>query len=183
MQTSAFLQQLHTTVDSIRTTVETELLPLPEPVLNFKPTPEQWSALECVEHLNRYCRYYNPALAQALHHTAAANTEVKYSWLGGKSLEMVRPGNNKQHRAVKHMNPVGGQLTLAAVQEFLEHQTQLLALLQQAAPDLNRKAVPVEFFRLLKLRSGEALEFVVLHEQRHVQQALRAILQAQAAAQ
>jgi hypothetical protein len=59
--------------------------------------------------------------------------------------------------------------------EFAHHQHQLLELLTQAhRADLNRKAVPIEFFKLLKMRLGETFEFVVLHEQRHVQQALRA---------
>ncbi|QNH62132.1 DinB family protein [Hymenobacter sediminicola] len=183
MHTPKFLQHLRTNVRSIQTLVETELLPLPEALLNGKPAPERWSALECVEHLNRYCRYYNPALARALRHPAAARAEVQYSWLGRKSLDMVRPGSRKQHKTVKHMNPAGSLLTVAVLQEFLQHQKQLAALLQQAATaDLNRKAVPVEFFRLLKLRTGEALEFVVLHEQRHVQQALRDVRQAQEAA-
>jgi hypothetical protein len=58
--------------------------------------------------------------------------------------------------------------------EFRQHQEQLLQLLARAAhADLNRKAVPVEFFKLLKMRTGEAFEFVLVHEQRHMQQALR----------
>lgn len=59
--------------------------------------------------------------------------------------------------------------------EFVHHQHHLLAILDQAAgKDLDRKAVPVEFFRLLRLRNGEALLFVAAHAQRPLQQAQRA---------
>ena len=57
---------------------------------------------------------------------------------------------------------------------FDRHQARLLELLVLARlADLNRKAVPVEFFRLLKLRLAEALKFVVVRQQRHEPQARR----------
>lgn len=72
------------------------------------------------------------------------------------------------------MNPNNSNLGRATVEEFLQHQAELLHLLQCAGKaNLHKKAVPVEFFKLLKMQIGEALEFVVLHEERHVQQALR----------
>jgi hypothetical protein len=86
----------------------------------------------------------------------------------------VQPQNTKKHKTVKHMNPINSALGQATLEEFAQHQTELLRLLQNAKKaDLHKKAVPVEFFKLLKLRIGEALEFVVLHEERHIQQALR----------
>ncbi|RAK64629.1 DinB family protein [Hymenobacter edaphi] len=183
MQPTAFLQALHATVRQLRATVETELTPLPDAVLNFKPRPDSWSVLECLEHLNRYCRYYHPALTKALAKPGASADDVRYSWLGRKSLDIVRPDNGQQHKTVKHMNPAGSQLSRAVLTEFLGHQAELLHLLTAArATDLNRRAVPVEFFRLLKLRTGETLEFVVRHEERHLQQAQRVAQLAQASA-
>ncbi len=144
--------------------------------LNYKPGPDSWSILECLEHLNRYSRYYNPALAKAIAANPASNPtpSINYSWLGKKSLDMVRPENMKKHKTVKHMNPNNSHLGLNTIQEFLQHQHQLLHLLHAAiGSDLNKKAIPVEFFKLLKLRIGETLEFVIVHQERHLQQALR----------
>jgi len=184
MNANTFLTELQTTVRHLQATVEMELVPLDDFTLNFKPSPERWSVLECLEHLNRYSRYYNPAIAKALQRvpTQTVDGVVRYSWLGRKSIAMMQPGNGKQYKAVKHMNPVGSTLSRVVLTEFLEHQTQLLVLLTAAqTADLSKKAVPVEFFRLLKLGAGEALEFVVRHEERHVQQALRAKQQAASA--
>lgn len=184
MQAPAFLQQLQNVVRQLQATVETELAALPDAALNRQPRPDAWSAFECLEHLNRYARYYLPALTRALHGAAsvASAAEVRYSWLGRKSLDLVRPDNGQQHKTVKHMNPTGSQLSRPVLTEFLRHQSELLALLAAArTADLNRRAVPVEFFRLLKLRVGETLEFVVLHEQRHLRQACRAAQLAPAA--
>ena len=183
MLASRFLQQLTSAVQEALTTVETEWAALPDAMLNAQPGYGRWSALECLEHLNRYCRYYNPALARALARPGSTAGEVSYSWLGRKSLEVVRPANAQAHKTLQRMNPTGSQLQRAVASEFVRHQQELLHLLDQAqAADLNRRAVPVEFFRLLKLRTGEAVEFVVLHQQRHLQQAERAIRQATLAA-
>ncbi|WP_347157447.1 DinB family protein [Pontibacter chitinilyticus] len=170
------LAQLSQTTNSLYQTVATELAPLDLSSLNFKPSPDSWSILECLEHLNRYSRYYNPTLATAISRNTNGQVaaSISYSWLGKKSLDMVRPQNMKKHKTVKHMNPNNSALTRATLEEFLQHQTELLHLLEEAkAANLHKKAVPVEFFKLLKMRIGETLEFVVLHQERHVQQALR----------
>ncbi len=177
MTTTAFLTALAQTVAALRTTVRTEFAALPPALLNQRPAPTSWSILECLEHLNRYSRYYNAALAKALaapRPSADPLAAVSYSWLGRKSVDLMRPTNAKKQTTLKHMNPLGSRLGPEVLAEFDQHQARLLALLAAApAADLNRKAVPIEFFRLLKLRLGEALEFVVVHQQRHVQQAQR----------
>ncbi|HEX8657552.1 MAG TPA: DinB family protein [Hymenobacter sp.] len=178
MTTTAFLAALSQATRQLLATVHTEVLPLELAELNQQPAPAAWSILECLEHLNRYSRYYNPRLAQALTQpapAAAATAEVGYSWLGRKFIGMMAPGNSKKAKTLQRMNPRGSRLGRKVLAEFTQQQEQLLELLARAQQaDLNRKAVPVEFLKLLKMRLGESFEFVVLHEQRHVQQALRA---------
>ena len=181
MNSTAFLADLNHRLSSIETTVQ-QLLPLPEAVLNHKPASESWSVLECLGHLNRYGRYYLPALKQVLGHSGPVvgpTQDVTFSWLGRKSYEMIRPENRKAHKTLGRMNPARSHLTGAVLQEFQEQLSDLKALLPLAYhTNLNRKAVPIEFFRLLKLQVGEALLFVVAHMQRHVQQAQRAAMTA-----
>ena len=178
MTTTAFLAALSQATRQLLATVHTEFLSLRLAELNQQPAPAAWSILECLEHLNRYSRYYNPRLAQALTQpapAAAATAEVGYSWLGRKFIGMMAPGNSKKAKTLQRMDPRGSRLGREVLAEFTQQQEQLLELLARAQQaDLNRKAVPVEFLKLLKMRLGEAFEFVVLHEQRHVQQALRA---------
>lgn len=179
MNATAFLARLDQATRQLLTTVQTELAPLELAQLNHQPAPGAWSIFECLEHLNRYSRYYNARLTKALTQPGnSANTkqaEVSYSWLGGKFIRMMAPGNTKKAKTLDRMNPSGSCLGREVLAEFARHQQRLLELLTQAHhTDLNRKAVPIEFFKLLKMRLGEAFEFVVLHEQRHVQQALRA---------
>jgi hypothetical protein len=177
MNATAFLARLDQATRQLLTTVQTELEPLELAHLNHQPAPGAWSILECLEHLNRYSRYYNERLAKALTQPGisanAKEAEVSYSWLGGQFIRMMAPGNTKKAKTLDRMNPSGSRLGREVLTEFARHQQHLLELLAQAhSADLNRKAVPIEFFKLLKMRLGETFEFVVLHEQRHVQQAL-----------
>jgi hypothetical protein len=179
MHQAAFLHQLQQQVHALRVTVETEFRPLDDALLQFKPGPTSWSILECLEHLNRYSRFYNAELAAALVKQASlkpasGSRQVEFSWLGRKSYEAVRPENIRASKTLRRMNPGNSHLSRAVLEEFLRHQINLASLLEKATGiDLNQKAVRIEFFRLLKLKVGEAFQFVVAHEQRHVQQALR----------
>ena len=177
MNSTDFLAALAAAVAGLRATVQTQLAPLAATRLRQRPAPGRWSALECLEHLNCYSRYYLPVLARALARPSAnPAAEVGYSWLGRQSVAMMRPDGPRKQATPARMNPLhhalDGRNVLA---EFDQHAANLLALVAQArTANLNRPAVPIEFFRLLRLRVGEALEFVVVHQQRHVQQALRA---------
>lgn len=179
MTPTLFLTQLEAAVTDLRTVVKTQFSALNSTLLNQPPAPTSWSILECLEHLNRYSRYYNAALTQAVGETPAglaSTSEVAYSWLGRKSVEMMAPANAKKSKALNRLNPLGSQLSREVLTEFDQHQAHLLELITLArTADLNRKVVPVEFFRFLKLRIGEALEFMVVHQQRHVQQAQRVL--------
>jgi uncharacterized damage-inducible protein DinB len=170
------LEQLFLELEMIVQFVNSEMKKLPAEKLNQRPANGGWSLLECLEHLNRYSAYYNPALEKAIAANRAVNTkpEITFTWIGKKSVEMIMPKNAKRHKTIKKMNPLGSVLNAAVIDAFLKNQQQLLKLLQLAPQaNLGKKAVPVEFFRLLKMNIGETLLFMVLHEQRHFLQLKR----------
>lgn len=176
MKSSQLLSSLQDNVQSIITDVENEFLDLDEGVLNYKSSPESWSILECFEHLNRYNRFYNEKFEQAIASSSASRTdEVTSNWIGRKFIAMMHPDNKKKIKTVKNMNPligVASKLNRSSVHEFLKHQHALLRILDSAKrADLNRANIPVEFFRLIKMRLGDALQFVIVHQQRHLIQA------------
>ncbi len=172
-----FLAGLAATVADQRHLVATEFAPLAATQLNQRLAPTSWSVLECLAHLNCYSCYYNAALAKACQRPDAGPASVvSYSWLGRYSIALVQPTNHKKQTTLSRMNPLGSRLGPEVVAEFDQHQARLAELLALAGTaNLNRRAVPVEFFRLLKLRLGETLEFIIVHQQRHLQQARRVL--------
>jgi hypothetical protein len=176
MKSSQLLFSLADNVQSIITDVENDFLDLDEKVLNYKSSRESWSILECFEHLNRYNRFYNEKFEQAiLASPQSKSEEATSSWIGRKFIAMMHPDNKKKIKTVKNMNPMLGltsKLNRSTLHEFLKHQHALLLILDSAKrADLNGANIPVEFFRLIKMRLGDALQFVVVHEQRHLIQA------------
>lgn len=185
MTAEALLNKLERDTKDLVDVTEQKYLALDDVLLNYKSDEITWSILECFEHLNRYSRYYNKAITQGLRKAATgdATHEIKFSWLGGKFIDMMGPGNSKKQKTPRHMNPSNSALTVAAIHEYLDHQIQFRSLLLSASgKDITRKAIPVEFFRLLRISIADSLKFVVVHQQRHFLQLERLLTQARAAA-
>ena len=174
MTNQTLITNLIQNVENIISTVDNKFKPLTINQLNKKEHVDKWSILECLEHLNRYHAYYNGAIKQGL--AAAKSTTVnkpyKNGWFGKMSIDMMSPDNAKKQKAIAKFNPVGSQLTKETMTTFLAYQQELLTLLEQAkGKNINQRKVPVEFFKLMKMKIGDALDFVVTHEQRHILQA------------
>jgi hypothetical protein len=176
MSTTILLEKLRSDVSIIIETIQTDFIPLPSDVLNRKQDALSWSILECIEHLNLYARFYLPEIEQAIKKCNALfiDEDLKYTWIGKYSVNTMEPLNLKKQKTFKHMNPTLSSVNKNAINEFLQHQRLLLSLLEKAAHvNINQGKVSVEFFRLLKMKIGEALQFVTVHQQRHILQARR----------
>jgi hypothetical protein len=174
MNSKQLLQTLRENVNAIAATVNTEFVFLEDIEMNFKRSPESWSILECFEHLNRYSRFYNPQFEKAIATTSfnVPAEEATSTWIGKKFIRMMHPETIRKSNTLKHMNPLNSRLDKSVLDEFLIHQSALLALLNKAERvNLNKVKIPVEFLRLFKMNLGDALQFVIVHEQRHVMQA------------
>jgi len=155
---------------------------LPESILNWKERAEKWSVLECLEHLNRYSLYYHVELRKAIAGAVPSDNrqEAKSTWMGKKFIAMMDPDNTKKHKTFARMNPSHGSLKKEVIERFLKNQEELVDIVKEAAKiDLNKASIPVEFLKILKMNLGDALQFVVVHEQRHITQARRARLNAE----
>lgn len=143
----------------------------------YCPDKGQWSVVQVLEHLNAYNRYYLPLIEKEL----AVVTPDSDAWFvsgywGEKFTKMMRPTNvyeikNKMKASKKYSFPnslnVGTVLT-----EFLAHQEKLLQLLGMAnGKDLAKIHIPISLTKLIKLRLGDTLRFLIAHEQRHMIQA------------
>jgi hypothetical protein len=86
---------------------------------------------------------------------------------------MMHPGNTAKQKTFARMNPVhSSSLKKDVIERFLDNQKELLLLLNDAAKiNLNKASIPVEFLRLLRMNLGDAFQFVIVHEQRHLRQA------------
>jgi hypothetical protein len=175
MSSNDLLRKLHNDVLAIVDAAK-EFESLPESDLNWKEHPKKWSILECLEHLNRYSNYYHAEIKKAIARATPASEkidhEAKSTWMGKKFIAMMHPDNTTKHKTFARMNPIEGSLKKEVIYEFLRNQQELATILEAASKvDLNKTSIPVEFLKILRMNLGDALQFVVAHEQRHIKQA------------
>jgi hypothetical protein len=144
--------------------------------LNYKESPQKWSILECIEHLNLYGDFYLPELERRMLN-AQPNTGASVfssGWIGNYFANLMRVKNGKitKMQTPRDKNPINSSLTTMTLDRFLKQQERLKTLLEQARRlDLTRTRVSISLTPLIKLRLGDTFRFFVYHIERHVAQA------------
>ena len=144
--------------------------------LNQKSKPESWSILECVAHLNIYGDFYLPEIEKQLHQTKHKSGEVfKSGFLGNYFVKLMEPkATSKKMKTMKKFDPLGSQLDKATLEVFKNQQLKLLDLLSKSSNiNLSKTKTAISISKLIKLRLGDTLRFVVAHNERHLLQAER----------
>lgn len=147
--------------------------------LQTRKSPEAWNALECIEHLNLYARFYHPEISLRMQkaNRSTDDEDFKSTWLGNyfantmKATETLKP-----MKTFASMNPLKQNLSNSHLNEFIAHQEKLLELLKQAKLfNLNKVKTGISISRFIKLRLGDTFKVVIYHNERHLLQAKRAI--------
>jgi len=154
------------------------MLQLSEERLNQRPAPDSWSALECIEHLNRYGNFYLPEIqkriAQSPH---PASAQFKSGWLGNYFANSLLPKEKlNKMKTFADMDPMGSELGREVLHTFIAQQEQTLSLLQEAKNvDLCKTKTAISISSWIKLRLGDTFRVLIYHNQRHIVQAERAL--------
>ncbi len=149
--------------------------------LGYPLTNGKWTALQALEHLNIYNRYYLPAMQSAM--AEAENTRSAWfnsGMLGNYFTNMMKPKSvfevKNKMKTGKAYNPPAALNGEKVIAEFIDHQQRLLQLLNTAKErDMNAIRIPISISKLIKLNLGDTFRFVIAHEQRHMIQARNAI--------
>lgn len=136
-----------------------------------------WSIVQILEHMNAYGRYYIPAMKKAMNETKTAKEAWFNSGFWGEYFtKSMRPKNiyeitnkMKTGKAYNFPNSLNVDTVLS---EFIDQQDQLLHLLKMAENvNLNTIRIPITISKVIKLKLGDTLRFLIAHEQRHMIQA------------
>ena len=177
MKSTVLLQELtDITNDNIKETEKLQLLS--EEQLNFKPHDKSWSILECIEHLNRYGRFYIPEIKERINtSTHKLSTEFKTGVLGNYFAKSMLPKEKlNKMKTFKNMNPNNSDLDITVLNEFLNQQKEILILLKEAEQaNLTKIKTGITISNLIKLRLGDTFRVVIYHNLRHIVQAKKVL--------
>lgn len=167
-----------------------------EKVLNYKQAVDSWSVLECLEHLNLYGRFYLPEICKRIEKQISLsspsidlasgqteNTLFRSGWLGNYFANSMLPkAKLNKMKTFQNMNPLNSQLDKQVIEEFLNQQSELLRLLENARKvSLNNTKTAISISKFIKLKLGDTFRFVIYHNQRHLAQATKVLLHAEKA--
>lgn len=149
-------------------------------ILNFKSDAKSWSILECLEHLNRYGKFYLPEIAYRIRTTKHEAVQTfKTGCLGNYFAKSMLPKKrlNKMNSPTS-MNPLGSDLSRETLIVFIRQQEEMLELLNRARKiNLNKTKTSISISKWIKLRLGDTFRVVIYHNQRHFAQIEKVLLQ------
>lgn len=152
-----------------------------EAQLNWKPTTSSWSIKEVLAHLNEYSSYYHPVFVKKIENTRFTSTKEAFlsSPLGRSAWKSMKLGNAKnikrKFKAPKDTNPTISPSLIEGeqVDKFIGQQKDLLNIIEMSTKvNIRRVKIPISISKVVRLRLGDALLFVVYHNERHLQQIL-----------
>ncbi len=134
-----------------------------------------WNIAECLAHLNSYGDFYLPRLEKAMEKAPVLQGpyRFKHSFLGGYFIAMMNPSEpTKKYKALKKYRPATIPDPHAVVSEFIQQLEVLLKIVLQAEQkNLMKVKVATTLSPLLKIHLGDAMQFVLTHNRRHLIQA------------
>jgi len=147
--------------------------------LNFKPAPDKWSIKQIFGHLNiTHDIYIRRILTRITLAPDVGQEQFNSGWLGDWIYDRIMPradGSVFKLKAPKsHCMDEDEQDANEVLERFLQQCDAFDDILRHVATkDLQRIKIPFSFTRLVQLRLGDNLRYLVAHNERHLLQAHR----------
>lgn len=150
--------------------------------LNCKSNPEEWSVLECIEHLNiadaHYITQFDKKLPIA---KPSGNSEFKPGWIGNYFVKMIKPTEDgvipSPMKTFKKFVP-DVNVQYDTFSKFMGDQDRIISALEKSKSlDLNKVKITSAIGPIVTFKLGDAFRFLIGHNQRHILQAQRVLEQ------
>jgi hypothetical protein len=184
MTTTELLQEASKVTEDNIALLSKHVLPLSDEQKNWKKDQSSWSINEIFAHLNEYAAYYHKAMQRKIEKTRFRTPRENFisSPLGRSAWKSMKLGNlqnvKRKMKSPRAYNPIINPELIKGNDTaiFDKEQHELLEIIKSAAQINIRKAkIPISISKIIRLRFGDALLFVVYHNERHVRQALNLI--------
>ena len=170
-------QTWHKRLDVVTQKVESEFGSLSSDQLNWKISAEKWSIAEVLEHLNLVNASYEKVLSDSVAGTSDMGFTGKIGFfvkfMGDMIYKSVEPTRAKRMKTFPVWEPTQSNVSVEVVSEFKKHQELIKQLITDNKQLLEKDVVipsPANRYIVYKIR--KAVEIVVAHEERHLNQAM-----------
>ena len=179
MTSTELIGQLLLITNDNRRFVEKKAAHLSPKQLNWQNSKDSWSIKQTLLHLNEYARFYHAEFLKRIENTRFKEPSPHFisSPLGKSAWKSMKLGNAKNIKrrfsSPKQYNPlINSQLDeIDPICRFLQNQDELIGILEKSkGVNLRKVKIPISISKIIRLRLGDALQFVIYHNERHVQQ-------------
>lgn len=163
-------------LDAVTKHVENEFGSLSHEQLNWKLAVENWSITEVLEHLNMVNASYEQIFTDAANGTSdmgfTSKIGIVVNFLDDMIYKSVEPTRAKRMKTFPVWEPTQSDVSIEVIKDFRKHQEAIKKLIKDNKSLLEKDIVipsPANRYIVYKLR--KAVEIVVSHEERHLNQA------------
>lgn len=180
MKSTEFLAARKSETLAINEIVANEFEILDQKLFNAKPGPKKWSVAECIQHLNITLQIYVPQLVSAVknkHQFTGQRQIFTHSFIGKLGVNSMSPKANneipRKMQTFKKLKPKELEYEKREVLDnFLGFQNDIISVIEGTDNmSLEKPRIVTAAGSFLKMRFGDALHFIIAHNQRHVLQA------------
>ena len=145
--------------------------------LNWKPSPERWSVAQCFDHLFTSTNGYFPIIESVLagqKRTVWQRVPFLPAFWGSLLVRSMDPASTRKVKAPKKFQPAQSDFSSAVINDFIDQQNTLAQKMKATEHlDLERIIIGSPVTSAITYSLMDAYRLIVVHEQRHFQQAKR----------
>ena len=145
--------------------------------LNWKPSAERWSVAQCFDHLLNTNKGYFPAIENVLagrKPTLWQRMPLIPGLAGSLLLKYVDPASTRKIKAPKNFQPAQSDISASIINDFVDQQGKIIEKMKATQHlDLERVIISSPVAAPIPYSLMDAYRIIVIHEQRHFQQAKR----------
>jgi len=145
--------------------------------LNWKPSAERWSVAQCFDHLLTSNKGYLPIIDNVLagyKRTFWQSMPVLPGLMGKLLVKSMDPASTRKVKAPKRFQPAQSEISASVINDFVAQQKQIVDKMKPTEHlDLEKIVITSPVAGVVIYSLMDAYRLIVVHEQRHFQQAKR----------
>ena len=145
--------------------------------LNWKPSADRWSVAQCFDHLLTSNKGYFPVIADVLagkKRTFWERMPILPGLAGKLLVKAMEPTSTRKVKAPKRFQPAQSDISSSVINDFVDQQGKMIEKMKATEHlDLERIVITSPVSAAIAYSLMDAYRIIVVHEQRHFQQATR----------
>jgi len=145
--------------------------------LNWKPSAERWSVAQCFDHLLTTNEGYIPVVESVLagrKRTLWESVPGVPGLMGKLLIKFLDPASTRKLKAPKKFQPAQSDVSASVLDDFVDQQSRIVEKMKATKHlDLERVVITSPAASAITYSLMDAYRIIVVHEQRHFQQAKR----------